>query len=156
MPSRRSPAALDAVRAIEDDRGWAWIEHSLANLDLRRGRLAAAAVRLDRAARVHEQVRDQEGIAEVLRAKGDLALAREAPWNALAPLRRAAAIWQTLDSRLEHARTLARLELALSSTGDNRAARKCHRAWQALLVDVGLDDQSLRLPPAKTGDPQAG
>jgi DNA-binding SARP family transcriptional activator len=144
-------AALDAVRAIEDDRGWAWIEHSMANLDLRRGRLAAAAVRLDRAARVHEQVRDQEGIAEVLRAKGDLALARKTPWNALAPLRRAAAIWQALDSRLEHARTHARLELALRSTGDSGAAEEHHRAWRTILVDVGLDEQSLRLPPALTG-----
>jgi tetratricopeptide (TPR) repeat protein len=131
--------ALEIVRELNDDRGEAWVEHALANLELRDGQWHDASARLDRSLRAQESVGDQEGTAEVLRSLGDLAAARGETAEAVRRLEASLAIWRRLGAHLEQARTLARLARIQAGVHD--------REVSDILADLGLDRASLRLPP---------
>jgi DNA-binding SARP family transcriptional activator len=139
--------ALAIADAIDDDRGRAWVEQAYAELDLRTGRWLAATARLSRSLRVHEEVEDQVGAARVQRSLGDLAIGTGRPAEAITPLRRALVAWRQLGARLEEARTLARLEHVHDALGDHTSAAAARDGCRAILLDLGLDEACLRLPP---------
>ena len=119
---------------------------ALADLDLRAARWPAARRRLERSLRVLEQIGDQDGVGEVLRSLGDLAIGEGDPSRAIDPLRRSLAVWADLGARLQQARALARLASALAATGDAEAARGQREECLRILADLGLDEECLRLP----------
>lgn len=142
--------AAAEVEALADDRGSAWIAHAMAELDLRAARWDAAEARLERSLRVHERVGDQEGVAEVLRSRGDLLAGLGRPRDAVVPLRRSLEIWSSLGARLERARTLARLAVVLAAAGSPPAGAEHHDECRRILAELRLDERCLRLPPFLT------
>lgn len=129
----------------------AYLEQTLADVDIRRGRLRRAAERLDRALATHERIGNDDALAETLRSTGDLAAA-EGRWpEAIDWLRRAADLWRGVDSRVEIARTLARLERTHAALGQHDAAGSCRQEYRTILSDLGLGDACLYLPPPYCG-----
>jgi DNA-binding SARP family transcriptional activator len=138
--------AFVTARALEDDRGMAWIEQAQADLDIRLGRWADAEARLDRSLSVQQEVGDREGLGEVLRSRGDLETGRGAPRDAVEPLRQSLEIWRGLGASLQQARTLARMDLVLTALGEDAAAAVCRRNCADILAELELGHRSLRLP----------
>ncbi|HEY0447829.1 AfsR/SARP family transcriptional regulator [Actinophytocola sp.] len=130
----------------QDERGAAWLDHALADVDVRRGRFAPARARLARALQVQEEVGDQEGMAEVQRSLADLALARGAFEEALGWAGSALEIWRRLDARHEVASILDRLATAHAHLGDEAAAASHHEESRALLANLNLTEAALRRP----------
>ncbi len=145
-------AALDEAaritRSLGDDLHATYVEQTRADIDIRRGRWSAAAARLDQALPAFESLRNKDGTAEALRARGELALSRGAPAEAVEPLRASLAIWRQLGSPLEQARLLARLARAHGALGDATSAASCRDEYGAILRDLSLSEACLRLPPA--------
>ncbi|WP_459709798.1 AfsR/SARP family transcriptional regulator [Actinophytocola sp. KF-1] len=138
--------AYVTARALEDDRGTAWVEQAQADLDIRLGRWADAEARLDRSLRVQQEVGDREGVGEVLRSRGDLEAGRATPAQAVEPLRQSLEIWRALGAALQQARTLARMDLVFTALGENAAAEVCRRDCADILAELKLGPRSLRLP----------
>jgi DNA-binding SARP family transcriptional activator len=146
----------DAERAL--DEAWqitveigdalhaAYVEQTLADVDVRRGRWQQARERLDRALPTFETLGNADGAAEVNRTRGELAVARGEPAEAIGPFRLALEAWRQLRAPLEAARLLARLAHAHTLTGDTDQARVCGTECELILADLGLTEKSLRLP----------
>lgn len=133
------------TRSLGDDLHTTYIEQTRADVDIRRARWTSARTRLDHALAEFEAVRNKDGIAEVQRARGELALARGLASEALEPLRASLAIWRQLDSPLEQARLLARLASAHDALHSPNATT--YRTEYRTIIDtLGLTDASLRLP----------
>jgi tetratricopeptide (TPR) repeat protein len=139
--------ALVAVQGLDDDRGLAWVEQALAELDVRLGEWPSARQRLDRSLRVQQRLGDREGEAQVLRSLGNLAMAMAEHPDAVDMYHRSLRWWRELGTKLEQARTLARLERALEVTAGAASARDARDEWRRLLGEMGLDEACLRLPP---------
>jgi DNA-binding SARP family transcriptional activator/tetratricopeptide (TPR) repeat protein len=133
---------------IDDALHTAYVEQTFADVDVRRGRWAEAQDRLDRALPTFETLANADGVAEVNRTRGELALARGEPTEAIPPLRLALATWRQLRAPLETARLLARLARAHTRTGDTAEARSCATECAQILTDLDLTEKSLRLPVA--------
>jgi tetratricopeptide (TPR) repeat protein len=136
--------ADEITRALGDDLHTTYVEQTRAEVDLRRGRWASARARLDHALAEFESVRNKDGIAEVLRTRGELTLARGSPAEALEPFGASLAIWRQLSSPLEEARLLSRLASAHDALGSPEADA-CRTECRAILDELGLPDASLRL-----------
>ncbi|WP_162907717.1 AfsR/SARP family transcriptional regulator [Allorhizocola rhizosphaerae] len=139
--------ALRTAREVGNDLRAAYLEQALADVCLRQGRITEAAERLDRARQTHEHIGDGDGLAETQRSTADLAAA-EGRWaDAVTWLHRALDIWQRIDSRIEIARTLARLERAHLALSNQEYAQTCHSDRRYILDQLDLDDACLYLPP---------
>ncbi|MFI7673712.1 BTAD domain-containing putative transcriptional regulator [Actinophytocola sp. NPDC049390] len=142
-------AALAEARrlteAIDDELHAAYVEQTMADVDVRRGRFAAARRRLDRALPVFTALGNADGSAEAHRTLGELAMANGDPAAALGPLRVALETWHQLRAPLEEARLLARLARAQEAAGDADAARASETESEAMLADLGLPRVCLRL-----------
>ena len=125
----------------------AYLEQVLADVAIRKGQLSLAADRLHRARSAHEKTGSLDGLAEALRSTGDLAAADGRWADAITWLCHALDIWRRVESRIEIARTLARLERAHTAAGAHQAARSWRRECQTILADLALDDACLYLPP---------
>lgn len=137
---------------LDHGHGAAYVEQALADVEIRQGDWASAAIRLDRARRGQQQDGDSDGLAEVLRSTGDLAAA-EGRWSdALARTREALAIWRLLPSPIETVRTLARLERLHNRVADHDAAAECRQEYRSMLADLQLGDSCLYLPPLRPAD----
>lgn len=139
-------AAQEITGEIDDDLHSAYVEQTLADVDTRRGRWARAGERLDRALPVFRTLGNADGVAEVHRTRGELAIRGGAPADAVEPLTEALAIWRQLQAPLEAARMLARLALAHDAAGDPAAAARCRAEYRAILADLELTEACLRLP----------
>ncbi|HEY0450726.1 AfsR/SARP family transcriptional regulator [Actinophytocola sp.] len=143
-------AALDEAeeitRGLGDDLHTTYVEQTRADIDVRRGDWAAAQERLDRALPMFESLNNKDGIAEALRSRGELALARGGPAEAVGPLEQALAIWRQLTAPLEEARLLARLALAHAALGEDAAAGARRAECRQIVDGLGLTDACLRLP----------
>jgi DNA-binding SARP family transcriptional activator len=137
---------LIITETIGDEVGSAYLEHIMATVHLERREWTEAAVRLDRSLRLHEQYDNREGIAEVLRSLGDLALGEGRPAEALPLFTRSLRLCRQIGSALETARVLCRLELGQAAVGDLAAARACRTEWREILGELGLDESCLRRP----------
>jgi len=137
---------LIITETIGDEVGTAYLEQTLAMLHLERRQWADAAVRLDRSLRLHEQYDNREGIAEALRAQGDLALGEGRADDALPLLTRSLELCRQIGSGLEVARVLCRLELGHAAVGDHAAAGACRAEWQAILDELRLAEICLGRP----------
>jgi DNA-binding SARP family transcriptional activator len=140
--------AATITHTLGDDLHAAYVEQTRADIDIRRGAVDPAAARLDHAQPVFESLHNKDGMAEVLRARGELAMARDVPAEAVAPLRASLGLWRQLAAPLEEARLLARLSLAHESTDPVEAAR-CREGYRAILFELDLDEACLRLPPSQ-------
>jgi DNA-binding SARP family transcriptional activator len=142
--------ALEECRALlcerDTDLAAGLIETRLAELDTRRGDLAGARRRLDRAMAVYDIHHDSGGRAEVLRCRGELAMAAGNPVQALAPLRESLALYRRIGQPLDEAGLLARLARAHEAGGTPTAAANNTARYQAILTDLALDTTALRLP----------
>jgi DNA-binding SARP family transcriptional activator/tetratricopeptide (TPR) repeat protein len=119
-----------------------------AEIDIRRGRWQSATQRLNRFLRLLEARSDWAGVADVLRALGDVAICRGEPHEAIEPLRRSEAIWRRLGVPLETVRVLARLDHALIAIGDSDSAAGYRREYRTILAELDLDEACLRLAPS--------
>ncbi|GAB1516826.1 AfsR/SARP family transcriptional regulator [Actinophytocola sp. KF-1] len=133
------------TEAIDDELHAAYVEQTLADVDVRRGRFAAARRRLDRALPVFTALGNADGSAEAHRTLGELAMASGSPDAAVEPLRAALETWHQLRAPLEEARLLARLARAQEAAGDAAAARVSEAGWSSILADLGLPRVCLRL-----------
>jgi DNA-binding SARP family transcriptional activator len=123
----------------------AYVEQTLADVDVRRGRWQQARDRLDRALPTFETLANADGAAEVNRTRGELAIAIGEPAEAIEPFRLALEAWRQLRAPLEAARLLARLARAHTLTGHHDQARVCATECDLILTDLGLTEKSLRL-----------
>ncbi len=139
--------AQELTEEIGDTLHATYVAQTLADVDTRRGRWRRAASRLDRALPEFEAVSNDDGVAEVYRTRGELAVATGDPAAAIEPLRAALAIWRQLSAPLEAARLLARLAHAHDAAGQPEAAATCRAEYQAILADLELPEACLRLPP---------
>ena len=137
--------AGDITEAIEDTLHTAYVEQTLAEVDVRRGRFKDAQDRIDRALPAFRTLGNADGMAEVHRTQGELHIALGDPAAAVAPLRLALETWRQLRAPLEAARLLARLAKAHEATGDEGQARVCRTECDLILADLGLPTASLRL-----------
>jgi DNA-binding SARP family transcriptional activator len=133
---------------IDDELHAAYVEQTLADVDVRRGRFAAARTRLDRVLPVFTTLANADGTAEAYRTMGELAMASGSPAAAIEPLRKALETWRQLRAPLEAARLLARLARAHEAAGDAETAREASAECDAILADLGLPVDCLRLPQA--------
>ncbi|MBB4912184.1 AfsR/SARP family transcriptional regulator [Actinophytocola algeriensis] len=131
---------------IDDELHAAYVEQTLADVDVRLGRFAAARKRLDRALPVFTTLGNADGTAEAYRTLGELAMASGDPEAAVEPLRAALRTWRQLRAPLEAARLLARLARAHEAAGDPEAARTARAECDGILADLGLPVDCLRLP----------
>jgi tetratricopeptide (TPR) repeat protein len=142
-------AALTEARGlteeIDDALHNAYVEQTFAEVDVRRGRWQDAQDRLDRALPAFRTLDNADGMAEVYRTQGELAVARGEPAAAIAPLRRALETWRQLRAPLEAARLLARLAIAHEAAGDDGQAGVCRTACELILADLDLPEAALRL-----------
>lgn len=139
--------ALRTCRELGDDLHAAYVEQALADVDIRRNRFSTAAERLERARQAHGKIGAGDGLAETLRSSADLAAAQGRWPDAITLLRRALDIWRTIESHIEIARALARLERAHTIAGEPDAADTCRHEYQSILAELNLDDACLYLPP---------
>jgi len=130
-----------------DVRGAAWLDQSLADVDIRVGRFTLARTRLTAALSTQEDLGDGEGTAEVLRSLSDLSATQGDFEQAAALAERALTIWRDLGSRLEQATTHARLTKIHHRLNNPTAATESAEKCRALLRDLGLTEASLRPPP---------
>lgn len=138
---------LELTAQIGDDTGTAYLDVVGADLDMRRGRLASATERIDRSLRAARTLRSAYLWAEALRYRGDVAAIEGHHRDAVTALRQALQAWRDIGMPVEIARTLGRLECASAAADDHEAATRYRTEWRAILDDVGLDDDALRLPP---------
>ncbi len=131
---------------IDDALHRAYVEQTLADVDTRRGRWQDAQDRLDRALTAFRTLGNADGMAEVYRTQGELAVARGEPAAGIAPLRRALETWRQLRAPLEAARLLARLAIAHAEAGDDDEAAACRAECELILADLDLPAAALRLP----------
>ena len=143
-------AALDEAAEITvslgDDLHAAYVEQTRADIDIRRGAWASAVARLDDAQAEFESRRNRDGLAEVLRARGELAMAQGDPAAAVQPLSASLDVWRQLSAALEQARLLARLAIVHTGLDDAERAAEHRAAYRAILTGLGLGEESLRLP----------
>jgi DNA-binding SARP family transcriptional activator len=140
-------AGVAVAAAIDDDFGVATISQKLADAEVRAGRPADARVRLATCLRMHERLRNNEGVAWTLRSQSDVAVA-EGRWpDAVAGLERALEIQLQIGEPLEIARTLDRLARALDEVGDAARAASHRTECAAILADRGLGAECLDHPP---------
>ena len=133
------------TEAIDDELHAAYVEQTLADVDVRRGRFTAARRRLDQALPVFTAVGNADGSAEAHRTLGELAMASGDPAAAIEPLRVALETWHQLRAPLDEARLLARLARAQEAAGDVAAARAAEAESTAILADLDLPVDCLRL-----------
>jgi DNA-binding SARP family transcriptional activator len=145
--------AAEITRELGDDLHAAYVEQTRADIDIRRGRWSSATARLDHAQPEFEAMRNRDGIAESLRARGDLAMARGAAAAAVSSLTASLAVWRQLRSPLEEARLLARLAIVHARLGADAEAAACRSAYRAILSDLALDEACLHLPPLWSSPP---
>ncbi|HWM03581.1 MAG TPA: BTAD domain-containing putative transcriptional regulator, partial [Actinophytocola sp.] len=138
--------AADITRELGDDLHATYVEQTRADVDVRRGRWAAARARLEHALPVFESLRNKDGVAEVQRSRGELALAAGEPAAAVRSLRASLATWRQLTAPLEEARLLARLAMAHDAAGDPARAAACRVDCRAIVDELGLTEACLRLP----------
>jgi DNA-binding SARP family transcriptional activator len=138
--------ALRIFRELGNDMHAAYVEQTLADIDIRFGRHTVAAERLGRARQAHEKIGEGDGLAEAIRSTGDLAAAQGDWPTAINHLCRALAIWRTIESHVEVARTLARLERARTTLDQRDAAETCRREYRSILARLRLDEACLYLP----------
>lgn len=142
-------AALDEAepitRALGDELHTTYVEQTRADIDIRCGAWQRAADRLARAARRFDQLGNRDGLAEVRRAQGELAVARGRPAAAVEPLTGALRIWRHLHVPLDEARLLAWLARAHQATGDPATAARHRAACAAILAGLSLPESCLRL-----------
>ncbi len=139
--------AAAIVRSIRDEIGASSVDHALAEVETRRGTWEPAARRLARTLRFMEANGDLSDQVQVLGSMGVLAMLRGRPHDALEPLERARSVAARLGDPLLTVRTLALLERAHVTVGDDGAAATHRAAYQAILSRLGLDERCLRLPP---------
>ena len=149
-PAEAEPPLTEGLRICQEH-GYhhlaAYLEQTLADVDIRRGRLSVAAERLDRARQAHEKIGEGDGLAETFRSAADLAAANGRWPDAIELLRNALEIWRPMPSRLEVARTLARLAHVHARIGDPEAADAARQEYESILADLELDGACLYLPP---------
>jgi tetratricopeptide (TPR) repeat protein len=140
--------ALAMTTDLGDDRGCAWVELALADLDLRTGHWAAAKRKLTRTIETFGRIADLQGISEAHRSLGDLAIGQGRTAEAVTPLRRCMQIWENdLTGELERARILARMAPAMAANGDTTTADTYRAECLCIVSDLGLDVDCLLLPP---------
>lgn len=139
------------TEAIDDELHTAYVEQTLADVAVRRGRFPEARLRLDRALPVFETLGNADGTAEAHRTLGELAMASGDPAAAIDSLRVALATWRQLRAPLEAARLLARLARAHDAAGDASSARAARVECDAILTDLELPEACLRLPSGGRG-----
>jgi DNA-binding SARP family transcriptional activator len=140
--------ALTLATALGDDRGCAWVELTLADLDLRTGHWAAAKRTLVRTIETFERLTDLHGISDAHRLLGDLAIGQGYSAEAVTPLRRCLHIWENdLTGKLERARILARMASAMAASGDTTGADTYRTECLRIVSDLGLNEACLQLPP---------
>jgi tetratricopeptide (TPR) repeat protein len=119
----------------------------LADAELRAGRLEDARAWLATCLRMHERLRNHEGVAWTLRSQSDVAVV-EGRWaDAVAGLERTLEIQLRIGEPLEIARTLDRLARALDEVGDPARAASHRTECAAILADRGLGEDWLDHPP---------
>jgi DNA-binding SARP family transcriptional activator len=123
------------------------LDTRLAEIDLLRADPESAERRLDHAMSVYESHHDTGGRADVLRCRGDLAVVRDRPADAVVPLKESLALFRRLGQPLDAARVLARLDRVLARTGDAATATRYREQCRTILTTLDLDAPSLRLPP---------
>lgn len=139
--------SLRINRDLDHEVGVAYMEQALADVDIRAGRLRRAGDRLDRARRTHEiGGGGGDGLAETMRALGELAVAEGRLADAVSSMCAALNIFGRIGSEIDVARTLARLERVHEALGDQDAAVSCRSAYQAILVTLNLDERCFYLP----------
>jgi tetratricopeptide (TPR) repeat protein len=138
--------AGELTEEIDDELHAAYVEQTLADVDVRRGRFTAARRRLDRVLPVFTTLGNADGTAEACRTLGELAMASGDPAAAIEPLRAALKTWRQLRAPLEAARLLARLARAHNAAGDPTAAQAVSAECDAVLADLDLPVDCLRLP----------
>jgi tetratricopeptide (TPR) repeat protein len=143
--------AIDLTRDASELLDMVDFDQVLAEIELRQGDWDAAAHRLRRVLESCETHADRLGAADALRALGEVAIAQGRPQEAIAPLRQALTILRRLDSPLEVARILARLDLAHTATAQPAPAVECRQEWQAILAELDLTEDCLRLSPVLRG-----
>lgn len=102
--------AMTIAEAAGDDSGMAYVEQALADVDIRRNRLAQAGERLSHSLRGHEGRGDDDGIATSLRSLGHLAAIEQRWQDAVELLRQSLAIWHRIGPHVEVERTRALLD----------------------------------------------
>ena len=138
--------AREITGEIDDPLHAAYVEQTLADVAVRRGRWRQAEAGLDRALPTFEALGNADGAAEVYRTRGDLESGRGAPARAIEPLHKALDLWRQLRAPLEVARVLARLARAHTAEGDNAAATARRTECDTILADLALPEVCLRLP----------
>ncbi|WP_394619399.1 BTAD domain-containing putative transcriptional regulator [Lentzea sp. JNUCC 0626] len=132
--------AFAKARKIADEggetAGLAYLDQASADADIRAGRYAQAAFRLDAALGEHERNSCADGVGEVLRSQADLAIVTGREADAIRYLRRALTTWRSIGDDLQIARVLARLH-HIGAAGDEH---------QAILARLCLPESCLRMP----------
>jgi len=138
--------ALETAVDLRDDIVTAFIHFRLAYVDLHCQRLEAAEARLHRALEAFRDAGDVGTTADIRRGLGDLEILRDDLTAAAGYLHQALQAWDTIGSRLEVARTHARLELVAARRGDAIGARQHRQRWREIFGDLAVDDACLCLP----------